>query len=186
MGRAGTRALGFRTAEARVQTLGAADRTMQGTYWYDLTARKPVAARWKRLLDLAIAAPIVTVCAPLLFLRPLMRERRVGFRGREFDLYVFGTGPLRTLPHFLNVLEGSLSLVGPRPLAPEDARDRAARRFSVRPGLTGPWRVVEGDERELDRCYVNEWSVGRDLAILLRTAVQRHRAAPTRSASGRE
>lgn len=179
------KALGFRTAAARVQTLDARDVTMSGTYWYDLAARRPVAARMKRCIDLAVAAPLVVICAPLFLFRSIRSQRRVGFRGNVFHLYVFPQGWMRGLPSLLNVLEGSLSLVGPRPLRPDEADGRGGRRFSVLPGITGLWRISDGEERELDRRYVNEWSVPLDLKILARTAGRALLGAPMRSASGR-
>jgi lipopolysaccharide/colanic/teichoic acid biosynthesis glycosyltransferase len=86
---------------------------------------------------------------------------------------------LDELPQFFNVLEGTMSLVGPRPLLVSDLtrfpRRSQMRRFSVRPGITGLWQVSGrsrcDDERrlELDRRYVSEWSLWLDLSILIRT-----------------
>jgi lipopolysaccharide/colanic/teichoic acid biosynthesis glycosyltransferase len=82
------------------------------------------------------------------------------------------------LPQILNVLSGEMSLVGPRPtLAYQvehyDATQR--RRLEVRPGITS-LAVVSGrnalswNERiELDVWYIDRWSLGLDLKILLRT-----------------
>lgn len=167
-------AMGIRAAAARVETLGAADVTLRGTYWYDLRTRRPLAAAVKRAIDLLIAVPLLAVCAPRLLFGGGRREERVGFRGREFAMDVRWFGQL------LHVLDGTMSLVGPRPLHPAEVQRSDARRFSVPPGITGPWRIEEGDERELDRRYVNEWSVARDLTILARTAVRRRPAAPRR------
>ena len=166
------RALGIRTAAARMQTLGAADVTLRGTYWYDLHARKPLAAGVKRALDLAVATPLVALAAPLLLFRPVTRERRVGFRGHEFDAYLFRGPFLKALPQLLNVLNGSMSLVGPRAMMPYEVEHHDARRFTVRPGMTGLWRMCEGSERELDRQYVNDWSLRQDLAILTKVVLR--------------
>lgn len=83
------------------------------------------------------------------------------------------------LPQLFNVLEGTMSLVGPRPLLVSDLtrfpRRSQMRRFSVKPGLTGLWQVsgrslLDDQARlELDRRYVSEWSLWLDLRILLRT-----------------
>jgi lipopolysaccharide/colanic/teichoic acid biosynthesis glycosyltransferase len=88
---------------------------------------------------------------------------------------------LDELPELINVLRGEMSLVGPRPLLIEYL-DRyspeQARRHEVRPGITG-WAQVHGrnavdwEERfRLDVDYVDRLSLGLDLAILARTALQ--------------
>jgi hypothetical protein len=82
------------------------------------------------------------------------------------------------LPQLLNVIKGEMSLVGPRPLPMRDYQlleQWHRRRYSVLPGITGLWQVngrssVEGDERvALDRAYILQWSLRRDVLILLRT-----------------
>jgi exopolysaccharide biosynthesis polyprenyl glycosylphosphotransferase len=81
------------------------------------------------------------------------------------------------LPQLVNVLAGDMSLVGPRPLPvdPEEFDDEAARRHSVRPGITGPWQVAGGhvleyeDMIKLDLAYVDGWSFRRDLWYLAMT-----------------
>lgn len=82
------------------------------------------------------------------------------------------------LPQLLHVVGGDLSLVGPRPALLEHAAgygEFERRRLSMRPGLTG-WAQVNGntqlswEERILlDVWYVEHWSLGLDLRILLRT-----------------
>jgi lipopolysaccharide/colanic/teichoic acid biosynthesis glycosyltransferase len=95
---------------------------------------------------------------------------------------------LDELPQLINVVSGSMSLVGPRPpLASEVARygDDVRRRLLVRPGLTGLWQVsgrsdLPWDEAvRLDLQYVENWSLALDLAILVRTVsvVLRRRGA---------
>jgi lipopolysaccharide/colanic/teichoic acid biosynthesis glycosyltransferase len=86
---------------------------------------------------------------------------------------------LDELPQLVNVLIGDMSVVGIRPLFPEQlaqrsAYDQALYNF-MRPGLTGRWQVagrsnIRDEERVmLDREYVERWSVTADLAIILRT-----------------
>ena len=164
--------IGIRSAVTHAKTLTAGDMTLRGTYWYDLRARSPLAAGLKRLLDVAIAAPLTILFSPLFLVRPVVREPRVGFRGHEFDAFVFRGRMLRSLPQLLNVLAGTMSLVGPRPMAPSEVERHDARRFSVQPGWTGLWQIREGREADLDREYVNEWSLRRDLAILLTAALR--------------
>ncbi|GAA3719044.1 hypothetical protein GCM10022204_43940 [Microlunatus aurantiacus] len=83
------------------------------------------------------------------------------------------------LPQLFNVLNGSMSLVGPRPhLAHEIAQmpSEATRRTLVTPGLTGLWQVsgrsdLEGDEGvRLDLRYVENWTFTLDILILWKTA----------------
>jgi exopolysaccharide biosynthesis polyprenyl glycosylphosphotransferase len=83
------------------------------------------------------------------------------------------------LPQLINVLVGDMSLVGPRPLPNRDVQrfTEAAlmRRFSVRPGITCTWQVSGRsnlgfeDWIALDLRYIDQWSLGLDLLILLRT-----------------
>jgi len=85
---------------------------------------------------------------------------------------------LDELPQLVNVLRGEMSLVGPRPLVPDEDRTIAGwhrRRLHMRPGMTGVWQVmgsarVPMDEMvELDNLYVVSWSPWLDLKVLLRT-----------------
>jgi exopolysaccharide biosynthesis polyprenyl glycosylphosphotransferase len=82
------------------------------------------------------------------------------------------------IPQLLNVLAGRMSIVGPRPALPAEAAqfdDDLHRRHLVRPGVTGLWQVEANhkpsfDEyRRLDLFYVDNWSLGGDLAVILDT-----------------
>jgi exopolysaccharide biosynthesis polyprenyl glycosylphosphotransferase len=83
------------------------------------------------------------------------------------------------LPQLWNVVRGDMSVVGPRPLpVPADAlRGDARRRLRVKPGITGLWQVSGRSELSwaetvrLDVRYVDRWSLGLDLLIMLRTPV---------------
>jgi len=83
------------------------------------------------------------------------------------------------LPQLWNVFRGDMSLVGPRPALPKEVAQYDSdtrRRLRVRPGLTGLWqvsgrsRLSAEDSQRLDLYYVDNWSVGQDVSILLRTA----------------
>ena len=83
------------------------------------------------------------------------------------------------LPQLVNVLRGDMSLVGPRPLIPEEDRfveGRGRHRLMLKPGLTGPWQILGrseipfGEMVELDCGYVAGWTPLRDVQLLLRTA----------------
>jgi lipopolysaccharide/colanic/teichoic acid biosynthesis glycosyltransferase len=86
---------------------------------------------------------------------------------------------LDELPQLFNVLEGSMSLVGPRPLLVSDLQKLPLRtrlaRFSMPPGCTGLWQVSgrsdcsEQKRMQLDRDYVARWSLKLDWEILLKT-----------------
>jgi Undecaprenyl-phosphate glucose phosphotransferase len=152
----------------------------------------------------------------------LFRQRRIGFNNEPFDCVKFRTmhhllsdtlaerqctrGDVRVtrvgrwlrrlsldeLPQLLNVLRGEMSLVGPRPHAPNtraasrlfpDVVADYARRHRVKPGITG-WAQVNGWRGETateeaiaqrvlhDLHYIQNWSLGWDLRILLMTAVR--------------
>jgi exopolysaccharide biosynthesis polyprenyl glycosylphosphotransferase len=86
---------------------------------------------------------------------------------------------LDELPQLWNVLLGDMSLVGPRPPIPGEVSmyDRKSRRrLSMRPGLTCTWQVSGRNEISdfqdwvaLDLHYIDNWSLGRDIALLLKT-----------------
>ncbi len=82
------------------------------------------------------------------------------------------------LPQFFNVFMGYMSLVGPRPPLPNEVRQYEPwqrRRLSMRPGLTCLWQVsgrnkVDFNEwMELDLKYLDNWSIGLDFKILIKT-----------------
>lgn len=165
------------------------------------------------LLALAAVAIKLDSPGPIFF-----RQQRCGFNGRIFlirkfrTMHVLEDGPVilqanradrrvtrvgkwlrRTsfdeLPQLLNVLDGSMSLVGPRPhaLAHDGEFDKLVRNYAlrrrVRPGLTG-WAQVHGcrgptptavtieTRVQYDLWYIDNWSLRLDLAILLRTPIE--------------
>ena len=83
------------------------------------------------------------------------------------------------LPQLWDVLTGRMSLVGPRFAMPKEAAqfdEELQRRTVMRPGITGLWQTEARDNpsfsayRRLDLLYVDNWSLGLDLAILANTA----------------
>jgi len=162
-------------------------------------------------LGMVLSAPIWLAVALLIRLDSsgpvLIRQRRIGWRGRPFTLLKFRTmrrsallyekAPLKDdderitrvgrllrrlsldeLPQLWNVFKGDMSLVGPRP-HPVDDFERYQlehlRRLDVKPGLTGLWQVTArcdpSFERNLalDLQYIENWSLGLDVRILLGT-----------------
>jgi len=110
---------------------------------------------------------------PLFKIRDDPRQTRVGrfIRRTSMD----------ELPQFFNVLRGEMSLVGPRPGLPSEVaqyQDWQRRRLEIQPGLTGLWQVrgrsdLTFDEMVmLDIYYGENWSIGTDVQILVRTIPQ--------------
>jgi lipopolysaccharide/colanic/teichoic acid biosynthesis glycosyltransferase len=146
-----------------------------------------------------IAAALVSmdVGLPVLFW-----QERVGWKGRSFLIYKFRTlrapfdssgNPAQEgrrasligrflratrideLPQLFNVLFGDMSMIGPRPLLPEDQPSNSSLRLTVRPGISG-WAQVHGaklvskeDKEKLDEWYVRNASVAADLRIVVMT-----------------
>jgi exopolysaccharide biosynthesis polyprenyl glycosylphosphotransferase len=85
---------------------------------------------------------------------------------------------LDELPQLINVVKGDMSLVGPRPFLPDEVArmdEDTLRRHAVQPGITGLWQVsgrsdLAWDESAaLDTYYADNWSLGGDLVIGVRT-----------------
>ena len=99
------------------------------------------------------------------------RVTRIGKFLRKFSL--------DELPQLINVVTGSMSLVGPRPPLPSEVAqygDDVRRRLLVKPGVTGLWQVSGRSDLSweesvrLDLRYVENWSPALDLMILWKTA----------------
>lgn len=85
---------------------------------------------------------------------------------------------LDELPQFFNVLKGSMSVVGPRPLFDDDTKSfdtRYMRRLNVMPGITGLLQINDRNATEFstwykyDILYIENWSLGLDLKIIFKT-----------------
>jgi exopolysaccharide biosynthesis polyprenyl glycosylphosphotransferase len=107
---------------------------------------------------------------PIFKMRRDPRRTRVGSWIRRWSL--------DELPQLWNVLEGEMSLVGPRPATPREValyEDWQLQRLETPPGITGLWQVSGRSELGfseqvvLDIMYIENWSLGLDLRILLRT-----------------
>jgi exopolysaccharide biosynthesis polyprenyl glycosylphosphotransferase len=103
----------------------------------------------------------------------IRRDPRVTRVGRLLRRY-----SLDELPQLFNVLQGRMSLVGPRPPLPDEVvgyDEMERRRLTVKPGLTGLWQIsgrsdLSWDETiALDLRYVDNWSPSGDLEVLVRT-----------------
>jgi exopolysaccharide biosynthesis polyprenyl glycosylphosphotransferase len=139
----------------------------------------------------------------------LFRQERVGQNGKNFKMFKFRTmrtdaspydysprssedaritrvgrflrrTSLDELPQLLNIAQGTMSLVGPRPEMPfivKQYSERHRQRLQVKPGLTGLWQL-SGDRAflihenvEYDLYYIQHRNFFMDLAILLHTSI---------------
>lgn len=107
---------------------------------------------------------------PLFKMKDDPRITRIGKWMRKFSIDEF--------PQLLNVLRGEMSLVGPRPPLPSETAlysELDWRRMEVPPGMTGLWQVsgrssLTFEEMvRLDLFYIENWSVGFDLSLMVRT-----------------
>jgi exopolysaccharide biosynthesis polyprenyl glycosylphosphotransferase len=107
---------------------------------------------------------------PIFKMRDDPRRTKVGSLIRRWSL--------DELPQLWNVLKGDMSLVGPRPATPREValyEDWQLQRLETPPGITGLWQVSGRSELGfaeqvvLDIMYIENWSLGLDLRILLRT-----------------
>lgn len=155
---------------------------------------------------------IVSVCILISDGSPVFfRQKRVGKNNELFEIYKFRTMKRGTenvasndlsdanvkitkfgkilratsideLPQFLNILNGTMSLIGPRPLIPEETKIRELRQkynvYRVRPGITG-WAQVNGRDNVsaekkalLDKEYVEKQSLMFDIKIFFMTIHQ--------------
>lgn len=111
--------------------------------------------------------------------------------GRDDVLFKLDNDPRRTkvgrfleatsldeLPQLFNVLNGTMSIVGPRPALPSEVEkfdDELMDRFNVPPGVTGLWQVEARDNpsfsayRRLDLFYVENWNLLLDLILMMET-----------------
>lgn len=88
---------------------------------------------------------------------------------------------LDEFPQFINVLFGSMSLVGPRPYLPREKEDMGeyySTIVKVKPGLTGPWQVAGRsnlkfeDRMKLDIDYVKKMSLKKDIKMIWKTVTK--------------
>jgi len=159
--------------------------------WSDQLARlsgprSPQRFRLKRLVDLALGALALPVLGLLLlaaFVLNASGQRRIslsrqvcaGIDGQPFLQWRLAGGPglersgLAALPQVINVLRGEMSLVGPRPVSPEQHQvlqkldPTFDLRLLIKPGMTGWGRISGPAPLEVDAL---RWELGRDLYYL--------------------
>lgn len=142
----------------------------------------------KGMVDWSLALALVVLLAPAwlywtlkarrLGVRPLDRQRVLSASG-AFELMglnraLVDSPVLARLPALVNVLRRDMSLVGPRPIEPRELRSHErwwTSLATMRPGLTGLWRVNTGEmsveERvALDLYYIRNYSLSLDFQIL--------------------
>ncbi len=88
---------------------------------------------------------------------------------------------LDELPQLINILQGRMSFVGPRPLIPEEKEIRELREkynvYSVRPGMTGLAQIngrdnlTDEQKAEFDREYIENHSIIMDIGIMFKTVI---------------
>src|SRR5581483_3062783 len=160
---------------------------------------------WKRAFDVAGALALMTVAVPVVL--PLAialklrrgsafrRETRCGLKGKQFSMLRLNVNreqpsvslfdglllklSITELPQLWNVVCGQMSLVGPRPEAPERVfrySEWQQQRLAVRPGITGLAQVhglreqhSSEEKTRLDLQYLLHSSVWTDLSLLLQT-----------------
>jgi len=194
------------------------------------TPESKLSHNWKKVVDILVSAFILIVWSPVIVLIAIaikatskgpviFRQKRVGLRGRTFEIYKFRTmyndaekqrallenlnemdGPvfkitndpritkvgrflrktgLDEIPQFFNVLNGDMSLVGPRPPLPSEVTQYERwqlRRLSMRPGITCIWQIAPNRNNisfnewmRLDLQYIDSWSLKLDFILLFKT-----------------
>jgi exopolysaccharide biosynthesis polyprenyl glycosylphosphotransferase len=121
----------------------------------------------KQLTDLLV---LNEAEGPIFKMRDDPRRTRIGALMRRWSI--------DELPQLWNVLKGDMSLVGPRPATPREValyEEWQLHRLDALPGITGLWQVSGRSELGfseqvlMDITYIENWSLGLDLRILLRT-----------------
>lgn len=160
---------------------------------------------WKRVFDLLVGGFLLLVSGPAILAvavwfkirrgRAFRSDNRCGQFGKTFRMYRLNSDRLAVglpfhefimqqssfteLPQLLNVLQGDMSLVGPRPEGPEKLRhysDWHRRRLSIKPGITGLAQVhglreqnSSEDKTRYDLQYLLHRSLFLDISLLLQT-----------------
>lgn len=172
---------------------------------------------FKRFFDILLAGSSLLLFSPFMLLTALavrlddggpslFRQKRVGHKGRLFQVIKFRSLPVNTknlpsvqaseivptrvgrvirrtnideLPQLINILNGEMSIVGPRPALPSQEQLLAMRKengaLNCKPGLTGLAQVksydgmAESEKAKLDGDYASNITFSRDLKIILKT-----------------
>ena len=190
------------SSKSPVANLNVAATVTARPYWkikrlMDIVVALAMIIMFAPLTILVAALVVIDVGFPIVFW-----QQRVGYLGRPLRVYKFRTmrssfdrkgqltpeperlsllgrllrrNHLDEIPQLFNILMGSMSVIGPRPLLPVDQPKDIGLRLQVRPGLTGLAQINGGtslsvDEKSaLDEWYIQHASLCLDIRIILRT-----------------
>ncbi len=164
-----------------------------------------VTAVVKRSFDIAVGIALMVICTPIVAMGaipmlarkggPFIRELRCGKWGKQFWMYRLNSDrdalklprwerglqqlSITEMPQLINVLQGNMSLVGPRPESPERVRnysDWQRQRLKALPGITGLAQVQglrqqhsSEEKARFDLQYLIQASLFQDISLILQT-----------------
>ncbi len=155
---------------------------------------------WVAVILLLLFSPIILSLAILIKISTsesiFYIQWRIGHRGKLFQLYKFRSQfeqgknywlirllskclsklGLEHLPELFNVVQGEMSLVGPRPRTLSEALSQKKTIHTALPGITGTWQLMVNcpflEPKKVNQCdlkYLNNWSLVQDFKIIMLT-----------------